>query len=68
ELVEISISRRTINEVSIQVNRLGGESILEEKLSFNTFTLNTSQWVSGVYIVSLSAKEGWRIIKKIVKL
>ncbi|MEL7004013.1 MAG: hypothetical protein AAFN93_14925, partial [Bacteroidota bacterium] len=68
ELVEISISRRTINEVSIQFNRLGGESILEEKLSFNNFTLNTSQWVSGLYIVSLSAKEGWRIIKKIVKL
>jgi len=68
ELIEISISKLTINDVSIRVNRIGGESLLEEKLSFNTFTLNTSQWISGVYIVVLSGKEGWRITKKIVKL
>jgi len=63
-----SVKDRVLN---ITVYDMNGRIVLLEKYNVrqgnNTITLNTAEWMHGVYAIQFMAEDGYKVVKKVIK-
>ena len=63
----LNIQLEEVAAYSLEVTDLNGRKIYSSKLTGQNFELNTTEWLSGIYIIKLTNEKGQIYFNKVVK-